>query len=253
MSEPPIQSVLASEDVGQPQHIAVIMDGNGRWARKRALPRIAGHRKGGDAVRKLIKLCSNKKISWLTVFAFSSENWRRPQQEVDRLMDLFVQALDKDIKELHKNNVRFQVIGNIESLSQSISQRIKKSEELTTDNTGMVFTVALNYGGRWDISEACRKLVLDVVENKLDVASISADVLEKYLSTNGLPDPDLFIRTGGEKRISNFLLWQLAYSELYFTDVLWPDFGEKELQKALDSFSRRQRRYGQTGEQVEAV
>lgn len=234
-----------------PQHIAVVMDGNGRWARQRGLPRVAGHRKGGDAVRKIIQLCADKKIPWLTVFAFSSENWRRPKQEVDRLMDLFVQALDKDVKELHKNNVRFRVIGDTQSLSDSIQDRVEKSEQLTKTNTGLVLTVALNYGGRWDISEACRKIATDVASNKIDVQSVTPEILEHYISTHDMPDPDLFIRTGGEQRISNFLLWQLAYTELYFTDVLWPDFGEKEFDKALNSFVARQRRFGQTGEQVE--
>ena len=234
-----------------PQHIAVVMDGNGRWARQRGLPRVAGHRKGGESVRNIIQLCADKRIPWLTIFAFSSENWRRPKQEVDRLMDLFVQALDKDVKELHKNNVRFRVIGDTQSLAGSIQDRVKKSELLTESNTGMVLTVALNYGGRWDISEACRKLALDIVNDKVSAEAVTPELLGQYISTHDTPDPDLFIRTGGEQRISNFLLWQLAYTELYFTDVLWPDFGEAELDLALEAFSGRQRRFGQTSEQVE--
>lgn len=234
-----------------PRHIAVVMDGNGRWARQRGLPRVSGHRKGGEAVRQIIQQCADKKIPWLTVFAFSSENWRRPKPEVDRLMELFVQALDKDVKELHRNNIRFRIIGDTYSLADSIQDRIRKSEQLTRSNTGLVLTVALNYGGRWDISEACRKIAQDVASNKLEAESVTPEVLGHYISTHDTPDPDLFIRTGGEQRISNFLLWQLAYTELYFTDVLWPDFGEQELEDALNAYIARQRRFGQTGEQVE--
>jgi len=229
------------------------MDGNGRWAKKRGMPRAAGHKKGGDAVRKLIELCDADGISWLTVFAFSSENWKRPPEEVDRLMELFVQALDKDVKDLHRNNIRFRVIGNTEILQPSIQSRIEKSENLTRDNSGMVFTVALNYGGRWDISQACRQIASETAAGKISPSDIDEGVLYRYLSTHGMPDPDLFIRTGGEKRISNFLLWQLAYTELYFTDVLWPDFGELEFQSALEAYASRQRRFGKTGEQIEAV
>lgn len=166
-------------------------------------------------------------------------------------MELFVQALDKDVKELHRNNIRFRIIGDTYSLADSIQDRIRKSEQLTRSNTGLVLTVALNYGGRWDISEACRKIAQDVASNKLEAESVTPEVLGHYISTHDTPDPDLFIRTGGEQRISNFLLWQLAYTELYFTDVLWPDFGEQELEDALNAYIARQRRFGQTGEQVE--
>lgn len=236
-----------------PAHLAVIMDGNGRWARMRGMPRVAGHRKGGDAVRRLIELSRSAGISWLTVFAFSSENWKRPQEEVDRLMELFVQALDKDVKELHANNIRFRVIGNTDVLRPAVKSRILESESLTRSNTGMIFTVALNYGGRWDIGQACRKIAEEISEGTIEPSSVNEEMVERYLSTHGMPEPDLFIRTGGEKRISNFLLWQLAYTELYFSDVLWPDFGEKELQSALDAYASRQRRFGKTGEQIEAV
>jgi len=250
MSKSTTQSIQKNSGDVLPEHIAVIMDGNGRWARQRGLPRVAGHRKGVEAVREIIRACAKKDIPWLTLFAFSSENWRRPKKEVELLMDLFIQALDKEIKELHHNNVRFRIIGNIEQLSQSIKDRVAKSEALTKNNSGLTLSIALNYGGRWDITEATRQIAQDVLDGKQDVATVDEETLSRYLSTGTMPDPDLFIRTGGEKRVSNFLLWQLAYTELYFTDAYWPDFDEAEFQQALDAFSRRQRRYGQTGEQV---
>lgn len=253
MSKFPSQSTQKTDSDVFPEHIAIIMDGNGRWARQRGLPRVAGHRKGVESVRAVIRSSASKKIPWLTLFAFSSENWRRPKKEVDLLMELFMQALDKDIRELHENNIRFRIIGDTATLSSSIQDRIRHSESLTRENTGLVLTVALNYGGRWDIGEASRKLALEVISGKQGVETINEDTVAAHLSTQGMPDPDLFIRTGGEKRISNFLLWQLAYTELYFTDVFWPDFDETEFSVALDSFAQRQRRYGQTGEQVGAV
>jgi len=240
-----------SVDGNLPAHVAVIMDGNGRWARKRALPRVAGHRKGAEAVRNLITLCGEKQIPFLTVFAFSSENWKRPEPEVRRLMELFVSALDKDVGELHKNNVRFRVIGERMSLDPGIVEKIEKGEALTADNTGLQLNVAINYGGQWDILAACRTIADQVDRGDLAPDSITMENLEAGLSTAGQPEPDLFIRTGGEHRISNFLLWQLAYTELYFSDVLWPDFNEKEFEQALTVFASRQRRFGRTGEQVE--
>jgi len=253
MSESAKQSNLSGEGAVFPKHVAIIMDGNGRWARKRGLPRVAGHRKGVDAVRRIIELSAKLGIQWLTVFAFSSENWRRPPQEVTRLMELFVEALDKDVKELHKNNIRFRVIGDVASLSEKIQQRIERSEAMTASNTGMVFNVALNYGGRWDIVDACRRFAYKVQAGETTADVLDEEVLDSLLCTAGTPDPDLFIRTGGEKRISNFLLWQLAYTELYFTDALWPDFGQGEYESALDWYSSRQRRFGRTGEQVETA
>ncbi|MGW8246979.1 MAG: isoprenyl transferase [Acidiferrobacterales bacterium] len=250
MSKSPTQSLQENRGDVLPEHIAIIMDGNGRWARRRGLPRVAGHRKGVETVRTIIQACAKRNIPWLTIFAFSSENWRRPKKEVELLMDLFIQALDKEIQELHQNNIQFRIIGDISPMSQSIKDRVAKSEEITRDNSGLTLSVALNYGGRWDITEASRQLVQDILDGKKDIESINEEAISGYLSTGGIPDPDLFIRTGGEKRISNFLLWQLAYTELYFTDAYWPDFNETELQKALDSYSQRQRRYGQTGEQV---
>lgn len=234
-----------------PVHIAVIMDGNGRWARRRALPRVAGHRKGADAVRRLIQACGDRGIPHLTVFAFSSENWRRPEAEVRRLMELFLDALEKDVAELHQHGIRFQVIGDRSALDGNIVRRIEEGEALTAGNRKLVFTVAINYGGRWDITQACRQIAARVACGEMAPDSVTAETIGTLLSTAQLPEPDLFIRTGGERRISNFLLWQLAYTELYFTEVLWPDFGEAELDEAVASFAARQRRFGRTGEQVE--
>jgi len=240
------------DDGRLPAHVAVIMDGNGRWARKRNLPRVAGHRKGAESARNLITLCGHRKISFLTLFAFSSENWKRPQSEVSRLMDIFVSALDKDVKKLHESNVRFRVIGERSSLSSGIVKKIEKGETLTAANTGLQLNVAINYGGKWDVLAACQSAADLVASGERKPGSITIKDLEKGLSTAGQPDPDLFIRTGGEHRISNFLLWQLAYTELYFSDTLWPDFGEQEFERALGAYASRQRRFGQTGEQVGA-
>lgn len=233
-----------------PTHVAVIMDGNGRWAEQRGMPRIAGHRKGAEAVRRLIQVCGKNGISYLTLFAFSSENWNRPESEVKRLMDLFVTAIDKNLNELHTNEVRFRIIGNRTALSDEINKKINYAEVLTAENNRLYLTVALNYGGRWDIVEACRKLTSAALMGEVDLKTLTPGDFESALSTSGLPEPDLFIRTGGEHRISNFLLWQLAYTELFFTDVLWPDFNEKQFAIALESFSNRQRRFGKTGDQL---
>lgn len=244
-------SVPDSDGAKLPAHVAVIMDGNGRWARKRGLPRVAGHRKGADTVRKLITLCGKKQIPYLTIFAFSSENWKRPQPEVNRLMELFVSALDKDVGELHQNNVCFRVIGDRTALKPNIVEKIVRGEMLTRNNTGLQLNVAINYGGKWDLVNACRKIAEDVLRGTQRSESINIENLQAGLSTAGQPDPDLFIRTGGEHRISNFLLLQLAYTELYFTDVLWPDFNESEFETALEVYAGRQRRFGRTSEQVE--
>lgn len=237
---------------GLPRHVAVIMDGNGRWAKGRGQVRIAGHRQGIDTVRELVTACGELRIPYLTLFAFSSENWRRPETEVRLLLELFLVALDKEVKKLHANQVRFRVIGDITRFGPKLSDRIQKAQTLTRDNTGLTLTVAANYGGRWDIAEACKALARAVAAGEVDPESINADSLEPYLSMAGIPEPDLFIRTGGEQRISNFLLWQLAYTELYFTPVLWPDFNRAQFDQALASFARRQRRFGQTGDQIEA-
>lgn len=236
-----------------PLHVAVIMDGNGRWARSRGLPRVAGHRRGVEAVRELVSACGEKGIRYLTLFAFSSENWRRPETEVRLLLQLFGVALDKEVKKLHENNIRFRVIGDLSAFGEKLVERIRQGEALTRDNSALTLTIAANYGGRWDISQACRELARQAVAGTLDPESITADSLEPYLSMSKIPEPDLFIRTGGEQRVSNFMLWQLAYTELYFTPVLWPDFDRSQFEAALVSYAGRQRRFGHTGEQIEAA
>ena len=235
-----------------PRHVAVIMDGNGRWAKQRGQVRIAGHRQGIATVRELVAACGELGIPYLTLFAFSSENWRRPETEVRLLLELFLVALDKEVKKLHANQVRFRVIGDITRFGAKLSDRIHQAQALTRDNNRLTLTVAANYGGRWDVAQACQALAREVATGRLDPESITPDSLEAYLSMAGMPEPDLFIRTGGEQRISNFLLWQLAYTELYFTPVLWPDFNRAQFEQALASFAQRQRRFGQTGDQIEA-
>ena len=232
-----------------PRHVAIIMDGNGRWAKRRLLPRVAGHRKGVEALRGVIRACAERGVSHLTVFAFSSENWRRPQEEVTLLMELFMRALENEVAKLHENGIRFRVIGDLSGFTARIQTLIREAESLTRDNSRLTFTVAANYGGRWDIVQAVNKLL---AAGAAVVGEIDEAALEKQLSLAGEPEPDLFIRTGGEKRISNFLLWQLAYTELYFTDALWPDFDARELDIAIDSYSARERRFGRTSEQVQA-
>jgi len=236
-----------------PRHVAVIMDGNGRWAKQRGLPRVAGHRKGVEMVRELISACGANGISYLTLFAFSSENWRRPELEVKLLIELFMTALEKEVNSLHANNIRFRVIGDVQPFGKKILARVKQAEALTRDNTTLVLTIAANYGGRWDIARACTEIAKQAQSGTLDPAAITPESLEPFLSLYGTPEPDLFIRTGGEQRISNFLLWQLAYTELYFTPVLWPDFDRAQFDTALLSYAGRQRRFGRTGEQVEAA
>ena len=236
-----------------PRHVAVIMDGNGRWARKRALPRHAGHRAGVSAVRKTVETAAQRGVECLTLFAFSSENWSRPREEVSKLMGLFVEALQREVDQLHRNNVRLEFIGAREQLQQGLLEKIAAAERQTSGNTGLRLFVAVANGGRWDIVQAVRKVADRAVAGELAVDEIDEQVLAKQLQLGGVPDPDLLIRTGGEQRISNFLLWNLAYAELWFCDVLWPDFGEQQFDEALGFFGRRQRRYGHTSEQVEAV
>lgn len=240
-----------SVDTNVPKHIAIIMDGNGRWAKKRNKMRVFGHRAGVEAVRNVVTACGESGVKVLTLFAFSSENWRRPEKEVGLLMDLFMTVLKSEAKKLKKNNVQLRVIGDLTAFSEKLQNRIIEAEELTKDNDGLVLNIAANYGGRWDITNALKKVAQDVKQGKLAVDDICEEKLSDYLSFTGLPEPDLFIRTGGEERISNFLLWHLAYTELYFTDVLWPDFDKEEFNKAIESFSKRQRRFGRTGDQVE--
>jgi undecaprenyl diphosphate synthase len=234
----------------QPQHVAIVMDGNGRWAKKRFLPRYAGHRAGLEAIRKTIRVCLDKHIPVLTLFAFSSENWQRPAKEVNVLMDLLLSALQTEVNKLDKHHVCLRFIGDIEKFSPKLQQHIKNAQAQTTQNKAMTLNIAANYGGQWDILQAVKKIAWQVEEGQKSAASISATNFRQALSLADLPDPDLFIRTGGEQRISNFLLWQLAYAELYFTDVLWPDFDANAFEQALNAFAHRQRRFGQTGEQV---
>ncbi len=236
-----------------PRHIAIIMDGNGRWAQARGLPRHRGHKAGVEAVRGVVEQCAVKGVEALTLFAFSSENWRRPRTEVRLLMELFIATLGREARRLHRNNVRVRVIGDREAFPARLRERIRDAEDLTAGNSGLTFVIAGNYGGRWDIAHAARRLAERVEAGELAACDVTPERLQPHLSSHDLPDPDLFIRTGGEQRISNFLLWQLAYAELYFTEVLWPDFDARELEHALDWFSRRQRRFGLTGQQVEAI
>ncbi|HOY87509.1 MAG: isoprenyl transferase [Methylotenera sp.] len=230
-----------------PKHIAVIMDGNGRWARKRFLPRVAGHKRGVETVRDLVKYCLTLKVEHLTLFAFSSENWRRPSEEVSFLMGLFMQALKREVDKLHKNNIKLIMIGDRSRFDAALIEQINAAETLTQHNTALVLTIAANYGGRWDILQAVNKLQAATPELS---GHYNEAHLTPYLSMHYAPEPDLFIRTGGEKRISNFLLWQLAYTELYFTDTLWPDFNEEAFKLAIQSYQNRERRFGRTSEQL---
>lgn len=230
-----------------PRHIAVIMDGNGRWAKKRFLPRVAGHKVGVETVRNMVKQCVNLGVNYLTLFAFSSENWRRPEEEVTFLMGLFMEALKKEVAKLHKNNVRLIIIGNRAQFGTALCAEIEAAEHLTQQNTGLTLTIAANYGGRWDILQAVNAMQK---ANPSQSGEFVEEDLTPYLAMHYAPEPDLFIRTGGEKRISNFLLWQLAYSELYFTDVLWPDFDGQAFQQAIQSYQQRERRFGRTSEQL---
>jgi undecaprenyl diphosphate synthase len=236
-----------------PRHIAIIMDGNGRWAKKRFMPRIAGHRAGVDAARKAVSVCAKRGIEVLTLFAFSSENWRRPAQEVGFLMDLFLTGLDKEVGMLHKNKVQLRFIGDRLRFGEKLQSKIAEVEALTGSNTGMVLIIAADYGGQWDICQAMRKLAADVEGGRLTSDAITPEMIARHLSFADLPDPDLFIRTSGELRISNFMLWQLAYAELYFTETLWPDFDEKALETALIQYAGRERRFGKSGEQLLAT
>ena len=227
-----------------PAHIAVVMDGNGRWAKSRGMPRVAGHAFGVPALRRTVEYCTQNKVKALTAFAFSSENWRRPQEEVTGLQKLFLRSLKKEVKELHQRGVRMDFIGDFTRFSDAMQQEIAKARELTQHNQGLTFVLAFNYGGRWDILQAAKKLAKDAQTKKIDVDAVDEAQFSRYLSLADLPEPDLFIRTSGEYRISNFLLWQIAYAELYFCDVLWPDFSEKELDDAVRAFAMRDRRFG---------
>jgi undecaprenyl diphosphate synthase len=231
---------------GVPRHVAIIMDGNGRWARSRMLPRIAGHRRGIDAVRETVRTCAERGVRFLTLFAFSSENWRRPAEEVALLMQLFQAALQNEVEKLHGNGVRLKVVGDTSRFDPKIRKLIEQGEALTAANQGLTLTIAANYGGRWDILQALNKV-------RSASGEIQEEAIAPHLAMSYAPEPDLFIRTGGEQRISNFLLWQLAYTELYFTETLWPDFGAAALDAAIASYRSRERRFGRTSEQVDAA
>lgn len=233
-----------------PRHVAIIMDGNGRWAEQRSLPRFSGHKAGVETVRSLVQMCGELGIDALTLFAFSSENWRRPKKEVGLLMELFLTALEREVSKLHETGVQLKVIGDISAFPKKLQDRIDKSMHLTANNAGLKLNIAANYGGKWDITQAVRQVAEKVQTAEIDAAEISEDMISQHLCMADLPEPDLFIRTGGEQRISNFLIWQLAYTELYFTRVLWPDFDREEFANALSSFAQRQRRFGRTGTQV---
>lgn len=233
-----------------PRHVAIVMDGNGRWARSRRLPRIAGHRAGLEAVRRVVRRCGEKGVSVLTLFAFSSENWRRPPDEVRLLMGLFATALEQEVSKLHEHHVRLRIIGDRAAFDPKLRQLIEQAEQRTEANDGLKLIIAANYGGRWDLTQAMRVLAQRVKRGDLEVENVDERSIQSALSFHGLPDPDLFIRTGGESRISNFLLWQLAYTELYFSQLLWPDFGVAALDEAFSWYASRERRFGRTGEQV---
>ena len=233
-----------------PRHIAVIMDGNGRWARLKGKTRIEGHAAGVDSVRDVVEACTQLGISYLTLFTFSTENWKRPEKEVSALMQLLIRVLRKETRELHDNNIRLNVIGNMNLLPENVRHVLRETMELTKNNSRLVLSIALSYSGKWDILQACRSISFDVKSGKLDPAVIDEQLFESYLSTRSLPDPELLIRTSGEFRISNFMLWQSAYTEIYFTNTYWPDFRRVQLYDAIRDFQSRERRFGQTSEQI---
>jgi undecaprenyl diphosphate synthase len=240
-------STQAVPDISSvPRHIAIIMDGNGRWATKRFMPRVAGHGKGVEAVRSVVEACVERGVEYLTLFAFSSENWRRPADEVSLLMRLFVTALEREVSKMHANDIRLKVVGDLSRFDPHLQELIANAERRTATNERLTVTICANYGGRWDVMQAVGKMVAA----NPGITDFSEDQLAPHLAMAYAPEPDLFIRTGGEERISNFLLWQLAYTELYFTDVYWPDFDAAALDQAIDSYRQRERRFGRTSEQL---
>jgi undecaprenyl diphosphate synthase len=241
---------LKSEADDLPRHIAIVMDGNGRWAQRRKRPRTFGHQAGQKSLHRIVEHCARIGVGHLTVFAFSSENWNRPTREVNRLMELFLRALDKEARELHENDIRIRFIGDRSAFDAVLQQKMAEAESLTGHNRRMSLNVAANYGGRWDIVNAARELARQAAAGEIGPEAIDSDRFADATALAPAPDPDLFVRTGGEMRISNFLLWQCAYTELYFTPVLWPDFGPAELDDAIDAFRARERRFGRTGEQA---
>jgi len=243
---------VESGEGNMPKHIAIVMDGNGRWAQAKHLPRTAGHHAGSKAVRRTVEYCAQQGIEVLSLFAFSSENWRRPKEEVDLLMRLFITTLKQEVKRLDENKIRLLFIGDRSAFSQPLQDKIKESEQLTCKNTGMTLIIAANYGGRWDICQAAERLIQQAVADNDSDFKVTEQLLAGCLETAGISDPDLFIRTGGEKRISNFMLWQMAYTEFFNSAVLWPDFNEDYLGEAIFDYQNRQRRFGRTGEQVDS-
>lgn len=241
----------ATSKITELEHVAIIMDGNGRWAKSRRLPRFAGHRAGVKTLRNLIEHSVKIKLNTITVYAFSRENWQRPQSEVDLLMNLFISALHSEVKDLHKNNVKLNFIGDRSTFSGQLQDSINESELLTSSNNGLCLNIAANYSGRWDIVQAYHSIAKDIESNSMSIEDVDETVISNKLSLAVHKDPDLFIRTGGEQRISNYLLWETAYTELYFTETLWPDFDAKQFDIAIDWFSKRQRRFGKTSEQIE--
>jgi undecaprenyl diphosphate synthase len=249
MANAPPSSTRNIPDIASvPRHIAIIMDGNGRWAKQRFMPRVMGHQRGVEILREVVKSCRELGVEYLTVFAFSSENWRRPADEVSFLMSLFLKMLEREVTKLHQNNIRLKIIGDRSRFDDKLKQSMQEAEQLTANNTALTLTIAANFGGRWDVMNAVKSMLRE----HPDLAqTFTEDDLQPYLSMSNAPEPDLFIRTGGEQRISNFMLWQLAYTELYFTDTLWPAFDRKELDKAIASYQNRERRFGRTSEQVQ--
>ena len=235
-----------------PRHVAIIMDGNNRWAKAHRLKGVAGHKAGVDAVKAVVETCAKEGVEVLTLFAFSSENWRRPKDEVSALMRLFLIALEREVRKLHRNNIRLRIIGDRSAFNPALQEHMEKAEALTRDNTRMTLVIAANYGGHWDITQATRKVAEQVKAGQLEPSDITDDLIQEHLSIGDLPMPDLLIRTAGEQRISNFLLWHLAYTEFYFSEVFWPDFKSEQMLKALDAYAHRQRRFGQTDDQIAA-
>lgn len=245
------QFALNGKSDNLPKHVAIIMDGNGRWAKQRGLPRIAGHKAGVKALQNIVNYSATAGIDVLTVYAFSSENWKRPRTEVSMLMELFNTSLQQRFKELHDNNVRLRFIGDISLFPEKLRESMTDTEKLTINNTGLILVVAVNYGGRWDITNAFRELNKKILDGEIKLEKLDEALIGNFMSLSDLPEPDLFIRTGGEMRVSNYLLWQLAYTELYFDDCLWPDFDTGRLKKALKWYAGRERRFGCTSEQID--
>ena len=235
-----------------PRHVAIIMDGNNRWAKAHRLKGVAGHKAGVDAVKAVVETCAREGVEVLTLFAFSSENWRRPKDEVSALMRLFLIALEREVRKLHRNNIRLRIIGDRSAFNPALQEHMEKAEALTRDNTRMTLVIAANYGGHWDITQATRKVAEQVRMGQLEPSDITDDLIQEHLSIGDLPMPDLLIRTAGEQRISNFMLWHLAYTEFYFSEVFWPDFKREQMLRALDAYAHRQRRFGQTDDQIAA-